>query len=92
MLREQVAQKTPLGVTAKKIMDSGGLLPDDIMVNMIKDELENNKECKNGCVYRSLPSRCYVLFCDRHVLIFAFVLCPDSCWTAFLVPYRRPRS
>jgi hypothetical protein len=92
MLREQVAQKTPLGVTAKKIMDSGGLLPDDIMVNMIKDELENNKECKNGCVYHSLPSRRYVLFCGRHVLIFAFVLGPDSCWTAFPVPYRRPRS
>ncbi|KAJ7348964.1 adenylate kinase 1 [Mycena albidolilacea] len=55
MLREQVAQKTPLGVTAKKIMDSGGLLPDDIMVNMIKDELENNKECKNGFVLDGFP-------------------------------------
>ena len=48
MLREQVQQKTPLGVEAKKIMDAGGLVSDDIMVNMIKDQLDNNKSCKNG--------------------------------------------
>jgi adenylate kinase len=48
MLREQVAQKTPLGTQAKKIMDAGGLVSDDIMVGMIKDQLENNKKCKNG--------------------------------------------
>lgn len=52
MLREQVANKTPLGVEAKKIMDAGGLVSDDIMVGIIKDQLENNKECKNGCVRR----------------------------------------
>lgn len=48
MLREQVAQKTALGVEAKKIMDAGGLVSDDIMVNMIKEQLEKNKECQNG--------------------------------------------
>ena len=48
MLREQVSRKTPLGVEAKKIMDAGGLVSDDIMVNMIKDQLENNKQCRNG--------------------------------------------
>lgn len=50
MLREQVAQKTNLGVEAKKIMDAGGLVSDDIMVGMIRDQLENNKDCKNGWV------------------------------------------
>lgn len=50
MLREQVQQKTELGVAAKKIMDQGGLVSDEIMVGMIKSELENNKACKNGCV------------------------------------------
>lgn len=50
MLREQVAQKTKLGVEAKKIMDAGGLVSDDIMVGMIKDQLEHNKACKNGYV------------------------------------------
>ena len=50
MLRAQVAKKTPLGREAKKIMDQGGLVSDEIMVNMIKNELEHNAECKNGCV------------------------------------------
>lgn len=48
MLREQVAKKTALGVEAKKIMDAGGLVSDEIMVGMIKDQLETNKSCKNG--------------------------------------------
>ncbi|TFY70198.1 hypothetical protein EVG20_g2805 [Dentipellis fragilis] len=55
MLREQVQQKTPLGVEAKKIMDAGGLVSDDIMVNIIKDQLENNKSCKNGFVLDGFP-------------------------------------
>jgi adenylate kinase len=48
MLREQVAKKTPLGVEAKKIMDAGGLVSDEIVVGMIKDQLEKNQACKNG--------------------------------------------
>jgi len=48
MLRAQVAKKTPLGREAKKIMDAGGLVSDEIMVGMIKNELENNQECQNG--------------------------------------------
>jgi adenylate kinase len=48
MLRSQVAAKTQLGREAKKIMDQGGLVSDEIVIGMIKDELENNKECKGG--------------------------------------------
>jgi adenylate kinase len=48
MLRAQVAQKTALGKEAKKIMDAGGLVSDDIMVNMIKSELDNNPDCAKG--------------------------------------------
>ncbi|OJJ44183.1 hypothetical protein ASPZODRAFT_168988 [Penicilliopsis zonata CBS 506.65] len=51
MLRSQVAKKTELGKEAKKIMDQGGLVSDEIMVNMIKSELENNVECKNGASF-----------------------------------------
>ena len=50
MLRAQVAKKTSLGREAKKIMDTGGLVSDEIMINMIKSELDNNAECRNGCV------------------------------------------
>jgi len=55
MLREQIAQKTPLGVEAKKIMDAGGLVSDEIVVGMIRDQLENNKACKNGFVLDGFP-------------------------------------
>lgn len=48
MLRSQVARKTALGQAAKKIMDEGGLVSDEIMVGMIKNELDNNEECRNG--------------------------------------------
>ncbi|RDA89529.1 hypothetical protein CP533_6645 [Ophiocordyceps camponoti-saundersi (nom. inval.)] len=50
MLRSQVAKKTPLGREAKKIMDQGGLVSDDIVIGMIKEELDNNKECRGGSV------------------------------------------
>jgi len=57
MLRAQVAAKTELGRAAKKIMDQGGLVSDEIMVNMIKSELDNNQECKNGYENKqSMPS------------------------------------
>lgn len=48
MLRAQVAAKTELGKQAKQIMDKGELVSDDIMVNMIKEELETNSDCKSG--------------------------------------------
>ncbi|KAI1489579.1 adenylate kinase-domain-containing protein [Biscogniauxia mediterranea] len=55
MLRSQVAKKTPLGREAKKIMDAGGLVSDDIVIGMIKTELENNRECKGGFILDGFP-------------------------------------
>ncbi|KAI9859240.1 MAG: adenylate kinase [Trichoglossum hirsutum] len=55
MLRSQVAKKTALGREAKKIMDQGGLVSDEIMVDMISHELETNKECKNGFILDGFP-------------------------------------
>lgn len=67
MLRSQVAKKTPLGKEAKKIMDAGGLVSDEIMVGMIREELENNKECKGGYVDH-VPTPSTDLFCLRGTL------------------------
>lgn len=68
MLREQVTKKTELGVEAKKIMDAGGLVSDDIMVNMIKDQLEHNKACKNGCALTITISKQGSDQCFRFIL------------------------
>lgn len=56
MLRSQVAKKTDLGREAKKIMDAGGLVSDEIVIGMIKSELENNAECRNGYVITLVAS------------------------------------
>ena len=50
MLRSQVQRQTDLGKEAKKIMDRGDLVSDEIMVGMIRDELASNQECKDGYV------------------------------------------
>ncbi|PVH99626.1 adenylate kinase [Periconia macrospinosa] len=55
MLRAQVAKKTALGREAKKIMDAGGLVSDEIMINMIKSELDNNQECQKGFILDGFP-------------------------------------
>ncbi|KAL9586591.1 MAG: hypothetical protein Q9212_000786 [Teloschistes hypoglaucus] len=55
MLRSQVAKKTALGREAKKIMDQGGLVSDEIMIGMIKGELENNRECSQGFILDGFP-------------------------------------
>ncbi|WVR03416.1 adenylate kinase [Kwoniella sp. DSM 27419] len=55
MLRSQVAKQTELGKAAKKIMDQGGLVSDEIMVGMIKEELTKNAECKNGFILDGFP-------------------------------------
>jgi len=55
MLRSQVAKKTSLGREAKKIMDQGGLVSDEIVIGMIKNELENNQECKGGFILDGFP-------------------------------------
>ncbi|KAI0974721.1 adenylate kinase-domain-containing protein [Xylaria arbuscula] len=55
MLRSQVAKKTALGREAKKIMDAGGLVSDEIVIGMIKEELATNTECKGGFILDGFP-------------------------------------
>jgi adenylate kinase len=54
MLRENVRNKTKLGNDAKTCMDSGKLVPDEIILNMIKNRLNEN-DCKNGYVLDGFP-------------------------------------
>ncbi|EIE87511.1 hypothetical protein G6F46_000562 [Rhizopus delemar] len=55
MLRAAVSAKTPLGLAAKKIMDEGGLVSDEIVVGMIEENLDKNPECKNGFILDGFP-------------------------------------
>ena len=75
MLRSQVAKKTTLGREAKKIMDQGGLVSDEIMINMIKGELENNKDCQQG--YKS-PRKFKVALAQSTSQFYPRWIPPDS--------------
>ncbi|MDN3986342.1 adenylate kinase [Zwartia vadi] len=54
MLRAAVKAGTPLGVAAKKIMDSGGLVSDDIIIGLVKDRLKQ-ADCNKGYLFDGFP-------------------------------------
>ncbi len=54
MLRAAIAQGTPLGLSAKKIMETGGLVSDDIIIGLVKERLKN-PDCKNGFLFDGFP-------------------------------------
>ncbi|KAF1804184.1 adenylate kinase-domain-containing protein [Mucor lusitanicus] len=55
MLRAAVAAKTSYGVEAKKLMDAGALVPDEIVVGLIEENLNNNPQCANGFILDGFP-------------------------------------
>ncbi len=54
MLRAAVKAGTPLGVTAKKIMDEGKLVSDDIIINLVKERIKE-ADCANGFLFDGFP-------------------------------------
>jgi adenylate kinase len=54
MLRAAVKAGTPLGVAAKKVMDAGGLVSDDIIIGLVKDRLKE-ADCANGYLFDGFP-------------------------------------
>ncbi len=54
MLRAQVKAGTELGLEAKKHMDSGGLVPDAVIIGMVKERLKE-ADCKNGYLFDGFP-------------------------------------
>lgn len=54
LLRNEIANKTPLGIEAKTIMDKGQLVPDEVVVGMISSALENNPQAK-GFLFDGFP-------------------------------------
>jgi len=54
MLRAAVKAGTPLGVEAKKVMDAGGLVSDDIILGLV-DERIKDPDCANGYLFDGFP-------------------------------------
>lgn len=54
MLRAAVKEGTPLGIQAKKIMDEGGLVSDDIILGLVKERIQQ-PDCANGFLFDGFP-------------------------------------
>jgi adenylate kinase len=54
MLRAAVKAGTPLGVAAKKVMDSGQLVSDEIIIGLVNERLKE-PDCKNGYLFDGFP-------------------------------------
>ncbi|WP_037585235.1 adenylate kinase [Stenoxybacter acetivorans] len=54
MLRAAVKAGTPLGLEAKKIMDEGGLVRDDIIIGLVKERIAED-DCANGFLFDGFP-------------------------------------
>jgi len=54
LLRNEIAQGTELGLEAKKLMDNGLLVPDEVVIGMISNKLDANKDAK-GFIFDGFP-------------------------------------
>lgn len=54
MLRAAVKAGTPLGIEAKKVMDSGGLVSDDLIINLVKERIAQ-PDCDKGFLFDGFP-------------------------------------
>jgi len=54
MLRAAVKAGTPMGVAAKKVMDAGGLVSDEIILGLIDERLKQD-DCANGYLFDGFP-------------------------------------
>ena len=54
MLRAAVKAGTPLGIEAKKVMDAGGLVGDDLIINLVKDRIAQ-PDCARGFLFDGFP-------------------------------------
>jgi len=54
ILRQAVADGTPLGLEAKKYMDKGELVPDEVVIGLVKERLQH-EDCKKGFILDGFP-------------------------------------
>lgn len=54
MLRAAVKAGTPLGLQAKAVMESGGLVSDDLIINLVKERIVQ-ADCVNGFLFDGFP-------------------------------------
>ena len=54
MLRAAVRQETAMGLEAKRFMDAGGLVPDEVVIGIVEDRLDQD-DCRDGFILDGFP-------------------------------------
>ncbi len=54
ILRENIARNTELGQKAKEYMDAGKLVPDSLIIDLVRDRISED-DCKNGMIFDGFP-------------------------------------
>ncbi len=54
LFRKHLGENTPLGIEAKKYMDKGELVPDDVTIGMVRERLQQ-PDCANGAIFDGFP-------------------------------------
>ena len=54
MLREAIQNRTPIGLEAKRFMDNGQLVPDDVIIGIVEERVARD-DCRNGYILDGVP-------------------------------------
>lgn len=76
ILREAIKMNTPLGKTAKEYIDQGNLVPDDVVIGMLKTRISED-DCKNGFILDGFPRTIPQAQALDEILSIDSVLCLD---------------
>ena len=78
LLRAAVKEGSELGKKAKECMDAGKLVPDDLVINLLKDRISKD-DCKNSLAIIRMASILFNLFCT---LCFK-IISNTNLWTTY---------
>ncbi|MFM2387816.1 MAG: hypothetical protein RL660_2573 [Bacteroidota bacterium] len=83
ILRNEVANQTPLGVEAKKFMDAGQLVPDEVVIGMIGSKLDDTSDAA-GFIFDGFPRT--VAQAEALDKLLDFKKAPINCVLSLVVP------
>ena len=55
VLRDHIARKTPLGITAEKYISKGHLIPDELIIDLLEEVIDNEAKDAKGIVFDGFP-------------------------------------
>ena len=89
MLRAAVKAGTPLGLAAKKVMDAGGLVSDDIIIGLVKERLKES-DCKPGYLFDGFPRTKVQVECLKMLVDRMQALRTEFYHTPLSIHFRQP--